>query len=637
MDQRFTLGHYRAINLWGGGGSRRLLRLTFPHAKLDDKTLDFAYSIDGAEKVAAMGFNWVHLPFSWGFAPEIEEPDWEIFRAAVQHYHRVGVRVMGYIQASNCVYQGSYIDKNWYALDPQGNKIHCFTGRYYTSLLHPDWQAEIRICLRSLVETEADGVYFDNPWIGGIGHDVAEMPLGPIGSYDEHSRSAYARAFDGAEIPLVLDTRTPAVQQYLRWRATTAINVLQRWIEVVRNLNPTMLVTGNHFDPITRNSYATMGFDLSGQAELQTLMTIENFAWPRLQDNETVVSNAITIGAVQPRIGQTPVSVKPSQHGVGFERMWFAREFKRSIAEAMAMNTPLVVQGAGFLHQETHTLLLHSRYEEQQQALTDTNHWLEQSDTWLTNRQASSPLAIYHPYEASHWQWNRVSPIFFAACQTLLLNGYPLRIVGDDDDWTDVQCILVPPGQVNGLEERLTRFMSEGGRVLPLGQKRPDLTPTVLWDSWRPIRSSVPHIRFLRRYLNRGAAISWRFYHQNRMIRTLAKRMGVLNALTNSPLYIKPPQPFQQVLINAIGRDFCPTVESEGPVLFTIWREADGIQQWHIVNYLDTPQKAVLHLHNLTAAHVHRFASTETPTKLVGSSLMFNLDIAKIVRSLPSE
>src|SRR5690606_28139027 len=146
-----------------------------------------------------------------------------------------------------------------------------------------------------------------------------------------------------------------------RWRATTAINVLQRWIEVVRNLNPTMLVTGNHFDPITRNSYTTMGFDLSGQAELQTLMTIENFAWPRLQDNETVVSNAITIGAVQPRIGQTPISVKPSQQGVGFERMWFAREFKRSIAEAMAMNTPLVVQGAGFLHQDTHTLLLHSR------------------------------------------------------------------------------------------------------------------------------------------------------------------------------------------------------------------------------------------------------------------------------------
>lgn len=637
MTNPFSLAQYRPLTLWGGPGTRRLLRLTFPGSKVDDKAHDMAHSIEGAEKVAALGFNWVQLVFSWGFAPEIEAGDWESFRSAVQHYHRAGIRVMGCIQASNCVYQGSYTNRDWYALDAKGHKIYCFTGRFYTSLLNSTWQDEIRARIQTLVETEADGIYFDNPWQGGIGHDIAEMPLGPIGSYDEHSRAAYARAFGGAEIPLILDVRQPEVQQYLRWRAETAISVLQKWIDVARTLNPSLAISANNFDAIARNSYVAMGMDLAGQADIQNVATVEAFSWPRIRENDTVVANAITIGAAQARCGKVPVSTKPYEHGIGFERMWPAHEFRRTIAESIAMNAPLVMQGTGFRYQGAATLLLNSRYDSQQRTLGEMNNWLEKNGDWISARQPTTPLAVYHPYEAARWHWNEVSPLFFAACETLLLNGYPLRIVGDDDDWTDVKCVLVPPGQVDGLEERLQRFQAQGGKVIPLGQKRTAVTPAGLWDGWQPIRSRIPTLRFLRRYLNQGAGICWRLYHERRLARWLAQRMGIQEALTQSPIYIKPPQPFQQALLEAIGRDFTPRVESEGAVLLTAWREPDGTQQWHLVNYMDSPQKVILHLDNLTAARVYTPGSQETPPQVVGTSLMFTIEAAKIVRAFHAE
>jgi len=61
--------------------------------------------------------NWVHLMYDWGFPPEIEDEDWEDFKKGAEAYHKAGSPVFAYIQTSNCVYQGSFKKKNWYALN----------------------------------------------------------------------------------------------------------------------------------------------------------------------------------------------------------------------------------------------------------------------------------------------------------------------------------------------------------------------------------------------------------------------------------------------------------------------------------------------------------------------------------------
>lgn len=627
-----TLGNFRPIFLWGGPGTRRMLRIKFMNAPIDDKVYDLAHSIDGAEMVAQMGFNWAFLAFNWGFPPEIEEQDWESFRSAVLHFHKAGVKIFGYIQSSNCVYQGTYLAKDWYALDPYGRKIPYFRGRYYTSLSNASWLAEVRERVRKIVEAGADGIYFDNAWVGGTGLDVAEMPLGPIGSYDDHSRRAYSNAFNGAEIPLILDTRDALTRQYLRWRTDVAAVAVRDWTQTARDLNPSIVIIANNYDVIASNSYITMGVDVENMASVQDVVFVPNFALPRLHEDTAVIANALTIGAVQSRVENKPVATLPQRDGVGVERIPSAKQFSRAMAEAAALNSPLVVNGTGYLHRNEFTVLLHSRYEPQRRVIGAMNHWLEEHQPWLSDRVPTSALAVYYPYEATRWDWLKVSPLFFAVCETLMHNGYPLRIVGDDDHWTGVKTLLVPPGQVEGLDQRLSKFVEQGGRVIALGQSRPAAAITV-WDGWRPLRQRIPHIRQLRIRLNQGAMICWRAYHRHRPARWLAGRLKLQEAMNHSPLYIVPPPHLQSALVEAVGRKLFPRVDSESPILLTLWEEKDGTRQLHLVNYHDSPQRVTIHLNELTGAWVYTPGVSEPPNKVVGSSIMLAVDVAKVLRA----
>jgi hypothetical protein len=627
----FLTTNFRAIMLWGGPGTTRMLRIKFPGKGVDDKTHEYAHSIEAAERVAEMGFNWAFLAYNWGFPPEIEEQDWISFESTLHHFHDVGVKVIGYIQTSNCVMQGSYEHKDWYAEDADGRKIPFYGKRYFTSLAHAGWLGEVRDRVRKLVDTGADGVYFDNPWQGGIGIDIAEMPLGFIGSYDIHSQNAYGAAFNGAPLPRVLDVSDPKTQQYLRWRVQLAVSAMRDWAQTARDLKPDIVVLANNFDAIVRNSYVEMGMDLEGLADVQDVVMVENFSLPRIQDDDSVIANAITISAAQARVDK-PVATLPYIAGIGFDRMWQPRQFSRMIAEGLAMNSPVVIRGTTFLHRGDYTLLLHKRYEKQHDAIRRMYKWLEKQDTWLNQRKPCAALAVYHPFEAMHWQWNRTAPFFFAACQIIIQHGLPLRIVGDDDDWTGVTTLIVPPGEVPGLDSRLARFTESGGRLIDLGTGRRASNESAIWYNWTPIPHRVPHWKWLRRRMNDGAGLSWRLYHRSRLARMIAERFDLTTRTTQSPMFFPVPEPQEQELLAALGTSICPRVESDYPMLLTGWQEPDETQQWHLVNYADDPQKVILDMGELVKASVYAVGDATEPNNIVGSALMLTVDIAKIVR-----
>lgn len=637
QNNQFQLGTFRPLYLWGGGATARMTRLKFMNAGVDEKIYDLAHSIEGAERVAEMGFNWVFLAYNWGFPPEAEEQDWESFYSALNHYHKAGVKVFGYIQSSNCVYAGSYIDKDWYALDYYGQKISYYTGRYFTSMSHAGWLAEVRERVRQLTEAGADGIFFDNPWQGGIAMDLAEMPLGFVGSYDTFSKKAYTKAYPGAEIPLVWDFSQAETQQYLRWRARTSVNAVRDWAQTARDINSDVVITANNFDAIVRNAYATMGMDLEALADVQDVVMVENFSLPRLQDDDSVVANAITMSATQARIAETPVTTNPYIQGVGFDRVWQPRQFKRMLAEGIAMNAPIVVRGTTFAYRQEYTLLLHRRYEKQRDVLQQFNQWLVQHQDWISERQPVSPIAVYDPADEMRWQWNKIAPHFFAVCQTLLLNGYPLRIVGDNDDWRGVKTLIVPPNDNDRLDERLENFVETGGRLIAVGKGRKASRDSAVWYKWQPIPHRIPRWRWLRKRINHGAILSWRAYHRSKTVRWLAERFEFHTKTIQSPLFFVPPEKYQKELLSALGNQALPHVESEYPVLLSGWEEPDGTQQWHIMNYGDSPQKITLELDRLVKATLYAVGEEKPVGEVVGSSLMMTVDIAKIVRIPPAQ
>lgn len=635
--EQFQLGAFRPLYLWGGPGTIRMTQLKFMNPRIDEPMHNFAHSIEGAERVAEMGFNWVFLAYNWGYPPEVEERDWESFYSALNHYHKLGIKVFGYIQSSNCVYTGSYVDKDWYAIDYYGQKIPYYSGRYFTSLTHAGWVAEVRERVRQLTDAGTDGIFFDNPWQGGIALDLAEMPLGFVGSYDTYSKKAYAQAYGGAEIPLVWDVERSEAQQYLRWRAQIMVNAVRDWAQTARDINPEVVISGNNFDAIARNAYAMMGMDLVGLADVQDMAMLENFCLPRIQEDKAVIANAITMSSAQARVPDTPISTNPYIHGVGFDRVWQPRQFKRMLAEGIAMNTPTIVRGTTFTYRKEYTLLLHRRYEKQRAVLQQFNQWLDANQGWLSERKPISPIAILDPGEDVYWHWNKIAPLFFAACQTLLQNGYPLRIVSTATDWEHVQTLIVPPNSLPELDERLDAFKEKGGQVIVLGKGHPVQRGTHVWQRWQPIPHHIPRWRWLRKRINHGAILSWRAYHNSKFVRWLAERLEFRARTIQSPLFFVPPEKYQQELLTLVKRKPMPRVESEFPVLLAGWVEPDGTQQWHVMNYADQPQKITLELTDLVKAKLYAVGEDNEPSEVVGSSLMMTIDIAKIVRIAPAQ
>lgn len=622
--ETFTIGHFRPLHLWAGPGTIRMNRLRYMNANVDDGIHALAHDEDGAERVAAMGFNWVYLACNWGFPPEIEETDWLSFERAVKAYHAAGIQVFGSVQTSNCVYSGSYVDKEWYALDPAGRKISFQSGRFLTCLHHEGWLAEVQAKIKIVAEAGADGIFFNNLLMGGLGRLWRGIIVGARGCYHPATRDAY-----GKEIPTVLDTRDAAVQHYLNWRTESITTRLKEWSDYARSLKPDLKISAGLFDVINRNSAIELGIDLQGivDSDSQDVFLVENFALPRLQNN-TAISNAVVIGATLTRT-QKPVASLPTEKGVGFDPVWKPASYERMLLEAVAMNNPVTVKGSEYLHRGQFTTLLHTRYSKQQTALTRMNQWLTTHIEWLGKRTQASELAIYFPYESLRWSWDEYAPYFFGACETLFRSGLPFRVVGDDDPWQDVKVLVMPLGHTDGIDKRLADFTAGNRRLIALGQKRPGANVTIWQDYVKPTRR-VP--RPTRRIATAISARVWEAYHRTRLGHRFGQRIAD-QILASNP-YLHPPAALQGDLRGAIGWDFLPRLTSDAPVLFTLWREPDGREQYHIVNYANRTQQVTLHLPDLQAMAIYTPGSTAEPTVMAGSELILSVDTAKVIRRL---
>jgi hypothetical protein len=180
------------VYLWAGAGTVRMNRLKFRDAPVDEAVHLEAHTPTGARRMAEeAGFNWVYLTYDWGFPPEIEKEDWQAFRQAAEVYHASGMGVFGYIQTSNYVWTGSYRAKDWYARDPRGRPFYYYTGRYMSCWRHPEWIEHLREMVRGVIESGADGVFFDNPWHASQPFLLGGAWLGSTGCYCPLCRAAF--------------------------------------------------------------------------------------------------------------------------------------------------------------------------------------------------------------------------------------------------------------------------------------------------------------------------------------------------------------------------------------------------------------------------------------------------------------
>ena len=122
-ESPFAVGHHRPVYFWAGPDTVRMNRLKFMNQPVKQSFHLAAHTPQAAQRLAEAGFNWAYLMVNWGFPPEETAEQRAGFRQAVQDIHAAGIRVFGYVQLSNCVYAGSHRERDWYALDPQGQHL----------------------------------------------------------------------------------------------------------------------------------------------------------------------------------------------------------------------------------------------------------------------------------------------------------------------------------------------------------------------------------------------------------------------------------------------------------------------------------------------------------------------------------
>jgi hypothetical protein len=577
----FAIGLHRPVYLWAGPGTVRMNRLKFMDAPVDEAVHTEGHTPLGARRIAQeAGFSWVYLMYNWGFPPETEQEDWEAFRQAVEVYHAAGMQVFGYVQFSNCVYDGSFRDKDWYALDPRGRPFYYYTGRYMTCWRHPDWLDHLRGIVRGIVKAGSDGVFFDNPWHGIQPLHLGGAWMGPAGCYCSRCRAAFREATE-LEMPEEIAPRgDEASHHYVSWRAKQVTETLAMLAGYARSLNPNVVISANDFDAIMRPSHLVYGIDLATLAEVQDVIMIEDYGLPRWQEagarntSALLVNNALTLRTARALIGDTPLSTDPYDKGIGFDAVYPARRFRQGIAEAAACGATMVVKGTEYVQDGVFTLLTAERFAPQRAAIGRIHRWLASRADLYQGRQNAARVALCYPGEALWQDWDRLAPLYFGAGQTLLAAGIPWRVVTLDGDLDGLDVLFCFSGVVPG------NGRPRGLRVVSV----PDV------PGWQPSSPS-----FLARHQSLRSVVSgpvgWLFqsYFRWRWSRQLVDRLGLVHFFWQTPFFRLPPAQAQEALLATLGERPYPHVRADVPLLAELWRRGEE-WQLHLVNYAAGPQ-----------------------------------------------
>ncbi|MEJ2733635.1 MAG: hypothetical protein P8189_08740 [Anaerolineae bacterium] len=580
MSDSFDIGVHRPVYLWGGPGTVRMNRLKFMGAPVDEAVHAEAHTPEGARRMAEeAAFSWAYLMYNWGFPPEIEREDWAAFRRAVEEYQRAGIRVFGYVQFSNCVYDGSFRDRDWYALDPKGHPFYYYTGRYMTCWTHPGWLDHLRGIVRGIVEAGADGVFFDNPWHGIQPLNLGGVWMGPAGCSCTRCRVAFRQA-TGREIPVQIAPESDeGSRRYLRWRAEQVTGTMAMLADYARSLNPEVVISANDFDAVMRPSTLIYGIDLKALAGVQDVIMIEDYGLPRWEDGEdsrapVLVNNALTLRTARALIGDTPLSTDPYDLGIGFDGMYPPRRFRQGIAEAAACGATMVVKGTEYVEGGEFTLLTAERFGPQRAAIGDVHHWLAGQASLYQGRENAARVGLLHPGDALWQAWGQLAPLYFGAGQTLLAAGIPWRVATGEE-------------QLAGLDLLLCFGPAPDEDALPPGLRVVSLPELPGWAP-RPLPVLARH-RGLRSMVSRFVGWLFQSYFHWRWWRQLVDRSGLQHFFWQSPFFRLPPVPAQEALLEALGERPYPRVRSGVPVLVEAWRKGEG-WQLHLVNYGGEPQ-----------------------------------------------
>ena len=570
-SRRWTAATARGVYLWAGQGTIDLLRVKFPDLDVDEAAHREAHRLETARSLAAQGVNWAFLAMNWGFPPEWEQAHWAEFATATEAFQSAGIKVAAYVQSSNCVAAGSYADRDWYAVTPDGRRIPYYHGRFMTCWHHPGWQEEVAANARRAIERNADAVFFDNVWMGAMPWTLAGATGGFAGCACPRCREAFRRAHD-AEMPERIDDG-PASRLYLRWRAEVVAERLAQWRDLVRAEREDALVLANNCDVILRDTRTLFGIDLTLTARGQSALLIENVAAPRL-DETRLVANALPLKAIRALVPERPILSLAYERGIGLDGPPDPARLVRTIAEAAAVGVAPLVKASEYLNANRQfTVLTASELAPAREAVGRILPWMQTHSDLYEGLEPDPDVAVYYDRVGMEERWGATAPATFAVALSLLEEAVPFEFVTAEQIESGraaAGIILVPPGAAPP--------PSSSARVVFLKSSSVDVPGAP--SRW--LGSAIGR-RLADRPLRRVTSA----YFGSARVRRLFDRSGLTGRFLQSPFFRLPRR--RKELHRLLPPPSSPHLRAAWPVLAERWRRADGTRLLHLVNYGPAP------------------------------------------------
>jgi hypothetical protein len=461
----------------------------------------------------------------------------------------------------NCLAEGSYATNAWYARDPAGRRISYFQKRLMTCWSDPSWAAEVERHAERAIAAGAQGVFFDNIWMGA----TPWMLGGQVGGF---AGCCCARCCSelATEVPARLH-ENGAAAEYLAWRARRVRSRVQQWAEHVRSVNPEAVVLLNNCDIILRDTRSLFGLDPKELASLQDALLIENVAVPRWASGR-LVTNALTIKAVRALIPDAQPLTVTYQHGIGLDGPSDARVVSRTMAEAAALGAASVLKGSEYLDDEGRfTVLTAPALDQARAAAGRMFKWLANHTALYEDTTHDPAVLILLDEDALRDRWAETAPGLAAAAiavQSARLS-YGFVTCADVARLAPATLLVVPPGttapRVPGLETVTLPKLDVPGVSSALLRSR------ALRSAAHPLLTAVA-----------------RGYFGNARVRRAFDALGISRRFLQSALFQVPVRSAEATRQLA-GR--FPEVTARHPVLIERWRKADGRLLIHLVNYAD--------------------------------------------------
>jgi hypothetical protein len=617
LNPNFRIGRYRPIYLWGGPGTIRMNKVKFMNYPVDEDIHRAVHSAPAADLVLnKMYANWVHLMYDWGFPPEVEDEDWEDFRKAAEVYHQAGTPVFAYIQTSNCVYSGSFVEKDWYAKNARGRKVYYYSGRYMTDWTHPDWIQHLKDLIKGAIERGADGIFFDNLWYGEEPNSLMGAWLGGAGCQCDRCQSLYQQE-TGKNIPRKILPGQSEVADYLRWRSQKVTQTMTGLAAYIHSLKPDAPISANDYDVTMRNSLLIYGIDVEALAKIQDVIMVENFALPRwdADPKPRLANNALTIRNTRAFVrNNAHLSVLSYDVGIGFDPVYPPRRHQQGIAEAAACGASMTIKGTEYNDGQRMTLLTDPAYAAQQEAIGHYHRWLEDHQDLYQGWENGARLGLMHPEEDLWRHWQELAPIYHGAGQVLTRAGLPWRVVRSRDSL-----------------DGITHLLTFGREKADVGA--PDITRIHVSNlpgwAWRQ-PSAAARGGLLHDLVEGTGLFLLNAYHSSKWGRRIMDGLNMAKLVTQTTLFNLPDSKMAQTLLDRLPADLSPRIMEPGaPVLIEIWQTEKG-QQVHLMNYASEPQNVTLQFGAPVSARTLSPDTSEEET-LKGEILNLKVDIYTIL------